>query len=72
LGSLFATMITLILIPSLYLVIDDIRHDIHQKKNNGERLAPKFQIQAKIKANIIESETPKSDLKISFFVLPPI
>lgn len=31
-GSLFATMITLILIPSLYVVIDDIRNYIHQKK----------------------------------------
>jgi multidrug efflux pump subunit AcrB len=31
-GILFATLITLILIPSLYLVVDDIRSYLHRKK----------------------------------------
>lgn len=33
-GSIFATMITLILIPSLYVAIDDINKHILKKKNN--------------------------------------
>ena len=61
-------MITLVLIPSLYIVVGYIRHNIFQKKRSSERLAPKFQIQAKISIETIESATQKPDLEISFFV----
>ncbi|MGZ8227785.1 MAG: efflux RND transporter permease subunit [Methylococcaceae bacterium] len=35
-GSLFATLITLVLIPSLYVVVDDVRKFIKRKKSPGD------------------------------------